>query len=46
VLARDDDGGEGYNFNLQATLQAGDYTVEVVHCCAGTGPFSIVVAPK
>ena len=46
VLARDDDGGAGYNFSLQATLEAGDYTVEVVHCCAGTGPFSIIVAPK
>lgn len=46
VLARDDDGGAGYNFNLQATLEAGEYTVEVVHCCAGTGPFSIIVAPK
>jgi len=46
VLARDDDGGMGYNFNLQATLEAGDYTVEVVHCCAGTGPFSIMVAPE
>lgn len=46
VLARDDDGGGGYNFSLQATLQAGDYTLEVTHCCAGTGPFSLIVTPK
>lgn len=46
VVARDDDGGAGYNFRLEATLQAGDYTLEVVHCCAGTGPFSLIVTAR
>jgi hypothetical protein len=46
VIASDDDGGVGYNFNFEATLEAGDYTLEVVHCCAGTGPFSLTVSPK
>lgn len=43
VVARDDDGGAGYNFLLEADLQAGEYTLEVRHCCAGTGNFSLTV---
>ncbi len=46
VLARDDDGGSGYNFNLAATLEAGEYTLEVTHCCAGSGPFSLTLSSK
>ena len=46
VLARNDDGGAGYNFKLEATLQPGDYTLEVGHCCAGTGPFSLSLLPR
>jgi hypothetical protein len=46
VVIRDDDGGAGYNFNLEATLEPGDYTLEVSHCCAGTGPFALTVSPK
>ncbi|WP_193187936.1 hypothetical protein [Nisaea sediminum] len=43
VVARNDDGGDGYNFALEADLAAGIYTLEVRHCCAGTGPFSLSV---
>jgi hypothetical protein len=46
VVARDDDGGLGYNFALQATLQPGDYTLEVAHCCAGTGSYSLTITTK
>jgi hypothetical protein len=46
VIARDDDGGLGYNFTLEANLEAGDYTLEVIHCCAGTGPFALTVTTK
>lgn len=46
VIVGDDDGGAGYNFNLEATLQPGDYTLEVIHCCAGTGPFALSVTTK
>ena len=46
VIARDDDSGAGYNFILEATLEAGDYTLEVIHCCAGTGPFAVTVSTK
>ena len=46
IVVRDDDGGAGYNFNLEATLEPGDYTLEVSHCCAGTGPFAITVSPR
>jgi hypothetical protein len=43
VVARNDDGGDGYNFALEADLAAGTYTLEVRHCCAGTGPFGLSV---
>jgi len=43
VIAQDDDGGDGYNFALEADLPAGAYTLEVRHCCAGTGPFTLTV---
>jgi len=41
VLARDDDGGSGYNFRISADLGAGSYTLEVRHCCNGTGPYTV-----
>lgn len=43
IVARNDDGGDGYNFALEADLAAGAYTLEVRHCCAGTGPFRLNV---
>ncbi|UUX48630.1 hypothetical protein NUH88_14570 [Nisaea acidiphila] len=46
VVARDDDGGDGYNFALEADLEAGSYTLEVRHCCAGTGPFGLTVSQQ
>lgn len=46
VITRDDDGGDGYNFTLEATLEAGDYTLEVIHCCAGTGTFALSVTAR
>ena len=46
ILAGDDDGGSGYNFSLEAALEPGDYTLEVAHCCAGTGFFTLKVVPK
>lgn len=46
VVARDDDSGLGYNFALQATLRPGDYTLEVAHCCAGTGSYALTVTTK
>ena len=41
VLDTDDDGGKGYNFSISQPLQAGEYIIEVQHCCAGTGTFSL-----
>ena len=46
VLAADDDGGSGYNFRLSKSLEAGEYRLDVQHCCAGTGPFEIQLTEK
>ena len=44
VLARDDDGGGGYNFALERTLPPGEYLLKVRHCCAGVGTFEKLMA--
>jgi hypothetical protein len=41
IINRDDDSGEGYNFSISQTLNAGAYIIEVKHCCAGTGAFGL-----
>ena len=41
IIDRDDDSGTGYNFSINKTLKAGAYIIEVRHCCAGTGAFSL-----
>ncbi len=41
-IAADDDGaGNAYNFALQQNLPAGNYTLEVTHCCSGSGAYGI-----
>ena len=41
IIHTDDDSGKGYNFALNQRLKAGDYFVEIRHCCAGTGSFKL-----
>jgi hypothetical protein len=41
IIHTDDDSGKGYNFALNQKLKAGDYFVEIRHCCAGTGSFKL-----
>ena len=43
VIHTDDDSGKGYNFALNQKLKAGDYFVEIQHCCAGTGSFKLEI---
>ena len=42
-VAGDDDGGEGYNFRLEADLPQGTYTLVVEHCCLGSGRYGVSV---
>jgi hypothetical protein len=41
IIHTNDDSGKGYNFALNHKLKAGDYFVEIRHCCAGTGSFKL-----
>ena len=41
IIHTDDDSGKGYNFSLNQKLKAGNYFVEIQHCCAGTGSFKL-----
>ncbi len=43
-VARDDDGGEGYNFLLEADLPAGTYSLVIEHCCLGGGRYGVSVS--
>lgn len=44
ALARADDGAPGYGFALSARLDAGEYMLEVGHCCGGGGRFEVEAA--
>jgi len=39
--ASNDDGGNWYNFRIQRTLSAGNYSLKVRHCCQGVGEFTL-----
>ena len=41
VIAADADSGTWYNFNLSRALSAGTYFVRVLHCCQGSGTYSV-----
>lgn len=46
VIARDDDSGDGYGFAFSADLSAGEYVLNLSHCCGGGGPFSVIAATE
>lgn len=46
VIASDDDSGDGYGFSLSADLRAGEYLLNLTHCCGGGGPFSVTVSAE
>lgn len=41
VVASDADSGTWYNFSLSRSLSAGTYFARVLHCCQGTGTYSV-----
>ena len=45
-VASDDDSGEGYGFVISTTLAAGEYRLNLSHCCGGGGRFAVIAAPE
>lgn len=43
-IARNDDGGPGYNFGMQTPVNPGTYLLSVQHCCGGGGNYHIDAA--
>ncbi len=41
TIARNDDGGGGYNFGMQTRVNPGNYLLSVEHCCGGTGNYHV-----
>ncbi|MDP1671210.1 MAG: hypothetical protein Q8L63_03885, partial [Alphaproteobacteria bacterium] len=41
TIARNDDGGGGYNFGMQTRVSPGNYLLSVEHCCGGTGNYHV-----
>jgi len=47
-VAGNDDGGTGYNFELNTAVNPGNYLLSVQHCCGGNGNYQIdtTLAPQ
>ena len=41
LIAANDDSGDVYNFRIEQSVEPGTYTLDVAHCCGGTGNFTV-----